>query len=88
MIDSYKQSMIDLKKEAIKDGFDGFYFKGSVPEHDIYVAFYADQIRSSITLNENITYYTDHGDYLAHWMIAVFIFMLLHLVYFKLIKKN
>jgi len=52
MIDSYKQSMIDLKKEAIKDGFDGFYFKGSVPEHDIYVAFYANQIRSSITLNE------------------------------------
>ena len=52
MIDSYKQSMIDLKKEAIKDGFDGFYFKGSASEHDIYVAFYADQIRSSITLNE------------------------------------
>jgi hypothetical protein len=50
--DSYKQSMIDLKKEAIKDGFDGFYFKGSIPEHDIYVAFYADQIKSSITLNE------------------------------------
>jgi apolipoprotein N-acyltransferase len=48
----------------------------------------ATSLEASINLNENITYYTDHGDYLAHWMIAVFIFMLLHLVYFKFFAKK
>jgi apolipoprotein N-acyltransferase len=48
----------------------------------------ATSLGASINLNENITYYTDHGDYLTHWMIAVFIFMLLHLVYFKFFAKK
>jgi hypothetical protein len=49
---SYKKEMIKMKSDAIKGGFDGFLMKGSRREYDIYVAFYPDQIRSSITLNE------------------------------------
>jgi len=49
---SYKSSMKKLKKDAIEEGYDGFHMKGSRRERDIYVAFYPDQIRSSITLNE------------------------------------
>lgn len=49
---TYKKDMSDLKKKAVESGYDGFHFMGSKPEYDIYVAFYANQIRSSITLNE------------------------------------
>ena len=49
---TYKKDMSDLKKKAMESGYDGFHFMGSKPEYDIYVAFYANQIRSSITLNE------------------------------------
>ncbi len=48
----------------------------------------ATSLAAAINLNEEITYYTDHGDYLAHWMIALFVFMLLHLVYFKFIVNK
>jgi len=49
---SYKKEMVNLKKKAISEGYDGIYIQGTVRERDIYVAFYQNQIKNAITLNE------------------------------------
>lgn len=49
---SYKKEMINLKKQCISDGYDGIYLQGSSRERDVYVAFYPNQIKNAITLNE------------------------------------
>ena len=49
---SYKKEMANIKKKAISDGFDGLYLQGTIRERDIYVAFYQNQIKNAITLNE------------------------------------
>ncbi len=48
----------------------------------------AQSLSGSVNLNENITYYTDHGDFLARWMIAVFLFYFIHIVYFRFVAKK